>query len=40
MLETKVVGCCFGIPFGCGTLLLLLASLVVWLFTGLDWLPF
>ena len=22
MLKTQVVGCCFGIPFGCGTLLL------------------
>lgn len=40
MLETKVVGCCFGIPFGCGTLLLLAASVVLWAVAGkLDWLP-
>ena len=42
MLETKVVGCCMGIPFGCGTLLLTAVTLALSYWAGLswDWLPF
>jgi hypothetical protein len=40
MFKTQVVGCCFGIPFGCGTLLFLAAALALSQWAGLDWLPF
>jgi hypothetical protein len=40
MLKTQVVGCCFGIPFGCGTLLLTALALALGQWAGWDWLPF
>ena len=40
MLKTQVVGCCFGIPFGCGTLLFMAAALALSHWAGLDWLLF
>jgi hypothetical protein len=40
MLKTQVVGCCFGVPFGCGTLLFMAAALALSHWVGLDWLPF
>lgn len=43
--RVHVGGCCFGIPFGCASFLLLIGSLIAWSvgdlgWGSLSWLPF
>jgi hypothetical protein len=38
--NVQVRGCCCGIPFGCGTLLILTASVALWRFAAPGWFPF
>lgn len=40
MADVKVRGCCCGIPFGCGVLLLFAACVAVWRGAAAGWLPF
>lgn|GEM_PF-3002258 len=38
--DIQVRGCCCGIPFGCGTVLLLTAGAALWQYAGTLWAVF